>query len=279
MLTTIAMIALGALGIALLLTALLQSRRRRPSSTPTTHQQSDAPQPGADHEITAARTSPAPDGEHSNGTPPRPPDPARVEQVKALQRRLDALGFDPGPLDGHYGPRTTAAVKHLQHHNGFKADGIVGRLTARLLAHNTPQPPTNDRAQRVKTLQHQLTWLGYQPGRADGHYGPQTTQAVKQFQQTHHLPADGIVDHPTASTLKATITQRPSAHRTDRVKTLQHQLQTLGLNPGPIDGRYGPQTTQAVKRFQQTHHLPTNGIIDPHTHHALQHTLQKTPQT
>jgi peptidoglycan hydrolase-like protein with peptidoglycan-binding domain len=32
-----------------------------------------------------------------------------------------------------------------------------------------------------------------------------------------------------------------------------------------IDGRYGPLTTEAVKRFQEAHHLPADGIADPET--------------
>ena len=189
--------------------------------------------------------------------PESPPvDPVRVEQVKALQRQLGVLGFDPGPVDGRYGPQTTDAVKHLQEVSGLRPDGIVGPLTAEVLRHNAPEPPTDDRAERVKALQRQLSWLGFEPGPADGQYGSLTTGAVKRFQEAHDLPVDGIVDRTTADMLRANVAQRPSSDRIDRVKALQRQLQWLGLEPGSIDGRYGPQTTEAVRRFQEAHDLP-----------------------
>lgn len=50
-----------------------------------------------------------------------------------IQRKLKALGFDPGALDGIPGPRTTAAVKAFQIDNRLTVDGIVGPETLRAL--------------------------------------------------------------------------------------------------------------------------------------------------
>jgi peptidoglycan hydrolase-like protein with peptidoglycan-binding domain len=234
--------------------------------------------PGA--EIAAAPVSSVSEGNGSDGAVPQSPpiDPVRVEQVKALQRQLGVLGFDPGPVDGRYGPRTTEAVRHLQEVSGLEPDGIVGPLTAEVLRHHAPEPPANDRAERVKALQRQLSWLGFEPGPADGHYGSLTTGAVKRFQEAYDLPVDGIVDRATADTLRANVAQRPTSDRSDRVKALQRQLQWLGLEPGPIDGRYGPQTTEAVRRFQEANDLRVDGIVDPQTQRALQDSVHKTAQ-
>ncbi|MYZ50401.1 TIGR02594 family protein [Propylenella binzhouense] len=46
-----------------------------------------------------------------------------------IQRRLAALGYDPGPLDGIRGRLTIAAVKRFQTDRGLLADGIAGPLT------------------------------------------------------------------------------------------------------------------------------------------------------
>lgn len=65
------------------------------------------------------------------------------EQVRKLQRQLAAAGFDPGPVDGVYGPLTRGAVERLQRYCGLAADGIAGPLTLQaleLLLPHRPQP-------------------------------------------------------------------------------------------------------------------------------------------
>ena len=49
--------------------------------------------------------------------------------VLDLQRRLFALGFDPGPLDGVWGRRTIAALTAFQRTRGLVPDAIVGPKT------------------------------------------------------------------------------------------------------------------------------------------------------
>lgn len=50
--------------------------------------------------------------------------------LKNYQAKLKRLGFDPGPLDGRRGPKTTAAVKRFQTANPpLVVDGILGRAT------------------------------------------------------------------------------------------------------------------------------------------------------
>jgi peptidoglycan hydrolase-like protein with peptidoglycan-binding domain len=53
--------------------------------------------------------------------------------VRALQLRLRAGGFRPGPIDGLYGPLTQAAVRRFQWRHDVKVDGIVGPQTRKPL--------------------------------------------------------------------------------------------------------------------------------------------------
>jgi hypothetical protein len=54
-------------------------------------------------------------------------------RVLGVQRRLRALGFDPGPLDGKMGPRTRKAIVAYQRARGLSADGRpTGGLLDRL---------------------------------------------------------------------------------------------------------------------------------------------------
>lgn len=54
-----------------------------------------------------------------------------------------------------------------------------------------------------------------------------------------------------------------------RVRVLQRRLAGLGFSPGPIDGRYGPLTAEAVTQFQRTRGLEVDGIAGPQTARAL----------
>jgi Putative peptidoglycan binding domain len=67
-------------------------------------------------------------------------------RVRALQRRLQALGQRPGPVDGHFGRLTEAAVEQLQRDMGLSVDGIVGPQTRRVLRaepRDQPAPRAN----------------------------------------------------------------------------------------------------------------------------------------
>jgi N-acetylmuramoyl-L-alanine amidase len=57
----------------------------------------------------------------------------RGDDVRELQRMLNALGFDAGKEDGIFGSGTTHAVREFQRNVGAKVDGIVGLDTVRSL--------------------------------------------------------------------------------------------------------------------------------------------------
>jgi len=50
----------------------------------------------------------------------------RGDDVADLQRRLAALGFDPGKVDGIFGPDTAACLAEFQRNVGLRVDGIFG---------------------------------------------------------------------------------------------------------------------------------------------------------
>lgn len=45
--------------------------------------------------------------------------------VANTQSSLSRLGYDPGPVDGVLGPRTSAAIREYQYDNGLPLDGQV----------------------------------------------------------------------------------------------------------------------------------------------------------
>lgn len=71
-----------------------------------------------------------------------------------IQRRLAALGFKPGPIDGIRGRLTIAAVKKFQAAHGLKVDGIVGPNTASAMFGTDPAT-----ARRVQASESLTPWL------------------------------------------------------------------------------------------------------------------------
>src|ERR1700751_5359977 len=104
----------------------------------------------------------------------------------------------------------------------------------------------------VRSLQRRLEGQGYSPGPIDGRYGPRTETAVDAFQRARGLRVDGIAGPLTLAALR-TIVLYPGTGYTgagsSEVRGLQRQLRRDGAKPGPIDGRYGPMTEAAVRRF------------------------------
>jgi hypothetical protein len=60
--------------------------------------------------------------------------PDGSEPVRQVQRLLRRLGAEPGPVDGLYGPLTTAAVRRFQATHAVPVDGVVGPQTMGSLA-------------------------------------------------------------------------------------------------------------------------------------------------
>lgn len=57
--------------------------------------------------------------------------------------------------------------------------------------------------------------------------------------------------------------------RGQSVRDVQEALQTHGQPGVAVDGRFGPQTRDAVRAFQREHHLREDGIVGPQTAAAL----------
>lgn len=65
---------------------------------------------------------------------------ARGAGVARLQRALAALGHDPGPADGLFGPATTAALRAFQRAAGLVPDAVAGPATWAEVVRRIPNP-------------------------------------------------------------------------------------------------------------------------------------------
>jgi peptidoglycan hydrolase-like protein with peptidoglycan-binding domain/DNA invertase Pin-like site-specific DNA recombinase len=128
--------------------------------------------------------------------------------VRAVQRTLRSLGWQPGPVDGLYGPRTQAAVTRFQSASGLTADGVVGPGTRQAL-NNAQREPLRRGAgfaqpggsSQVRELQADLRREGLSPGPVDGLFGPRTQAAVERLQRANGVPVSGAATADTRRVL------------------------------------------------------------------------------
>lgn len=122
-----------------------------------------------------------------------------------------------------------------------------------------------NRGERVETVQRLLRSHGYNVT-VDGDYGPQTAQAVREFQQARNLATiDGVVH---ASTWRALIVTVQLGSRGNAVRAVQDELLARGYSI-TVDGDFGPQTQTAVRTYQQRVGLTVDGIVGVNTWNAL----------
>jgi len=123
--------------------------------------------------------------------------------VALLQWDLAYLGWMPRSAvllgDGHFGPRTLAAVRSLQAANGVPATGFYGPLTAAALGRSLARTPSGAvnaglafgvSSAEVTRLQQDLRKLGYME-MVTGYFGPATRDAVRRFQLDHRIDPTG----------------------------------------------------------------------------------------
>ncbi|GBC60909.1 hypothetical protein DENIS_1869 [Desulfonema ishimotonii] len=158
----------------------------------------------------------------------------------------------------------------------------------------------------VKRLQSALIRAGYDLD-ADGQFGRGTEDAVRVFQRTCGLTADGIagpktwqllepfmkapetphepdtddtagespVSYPTLRLRDGSASQSPELR--DDVERLQNALIRAGYDLD-ADGQFGRGTGAAVRAFQRTHGQVADGIVGPKTWQTLE-PFMKAPET
>lgn len=78
----------------------------------------------------------------------------RGDDVGELQALLARIGFDPGRVDGIFGPATARAVEDFQHNSGLSVDGIGGPDTIRALQVLMRQTGTGPGISTLRELEH-----------------------------------------------------------------------------------------------------------------------------
>jgi peptidoglycan hydrolase-like protein with peptidoglycan-binding domain len=162
-----------------------------------------------------------------------------ISTLTDVQKALNTLGFGPVAEDGKLGPQTIAAIRAFQGKNNLVVDGNAGPATKTKLSEaltklassgpatsavlaavnppaadavtgttGTPSPAPAPTVAVVtnKDVQHALNLLGANPPlQEDGVLGPKSVAAIKTFQLTHGLVADGVAGPKTKTGLAAAL--------------------------------------------------------------------------
>ena len=147
--------------------------------------------------------------------------------VKDIQTYLKQQEFYSGSIDGVYGVETSEAVASFQESRNMIADGMVGPKTwaallgtasvtapspstsatvgdlSSYLPSQAPLLTTSSRGRAVRDIQAFLRRRGYYSGSINGFYGPETVEAVLEFQEQMNLNEDGVVRPKTWDAMKS----------------------------------------------------------------------------
>lgn len=124
-----------------------------------------------------------------------------------------------------------------------------------------------DEGPEVVAIQYLLQAEGYALT-ADGTFGPQTRSAVKSFQGSKGLVADGIVGPNTWQALVQDHKVKKGSSG-DAVWAVQHLLKHKHGYAITPDGSFGNQTNAAVRDLQKVYGLTVDGIVGKNTWKAL----------
>jgi lipid-binding SYLF domain-containing protein len=173
-------------------------------------------------------------------------------QVRQVQTALKNRGFDPGPIDGAMGPKTSMAIRNFQSSQGMTASGMMDDQT--LIALQIQTAPATGSTSSSQTSSNLRNYPLPQ----------QENQPPEALPRTEASPSD--------------IGVGPTAFDREDVRQAQMALKNRGFDPGEMNGMISSQTMEAIRQFQRASGLPVNGKLDQQTQAALGITIKGTSQ-
>ncbi len=189
--------------------------------------------------------------------------------VAELQQRLQELGY-LNDVTGTFDENTEAAVKKFQKMNKLPEDGKVGNALREAMYSEEVIANAysfGEESPEILTYQQRLKQLGYLTTEPDGKFGSDTKAAVRRFQESSGLIADGYIGPATKEALMASDAQINALHigaKGDDVTRIQKRLKELKYL-SKVTGYFGTDTDSAVRSFQNTNRLAVDGKVGPQT--------------
>lgn len=232
--------------------------------------------------------------------------------VAIMQSYLNAIrrGMYPSmghlAVDGKFGSATESTVIQYQKLSGLKADGMIGQITWDSIVKDYGSLPVPDPDKYpgyvlksgsvgadVANMQNKLNkistvYAGINGQAVDGKYGRNMSDAVRRFQKSFDLTADGqigqltwnkiisvyngvVADSPLKVSTAYTGQNYARGSRGDTVRSIQSYLNRIAAfysydwAPLAVDGIFGRSTKQVVRLFQAKYQLKADGIVGKDT--------------
>jgi len=175
-------------------------------------------------------------------------------RIAQIQHALKNFGYDPGSIDGRLGKNTRKAIKEFQIAKGIAPTGRIESRTYFELLENP----------NIETKKTKDTVLA-EKQKVDLELKDVTLEniASKENKTIENPPETTVQLQP--ETIHSKLVKKSKTERELDLKYLQSVLKRLGFYKGKIDGIFGKNTRVAVKKYQKTHGLKTDGILGAKT--------------
>jgi len=177
----------------------------------------------------------------------------RSTAIELISNTLLRLGFLTTPSD-IFDEKLTQGIKAFQQERGLTATGVINEITARsleearfklgdrVLSFNSSSLMRGD---DVSNLQDRLIQMGFNCGKVDGIYGANTERAVKEFQKSVGIAADGKCGPATLISLMRLVKTVSGGAPNQLRETVKHSVRSPALANKVIviDPSWGGQFT------------------------------------
>ena len=177
----------------------------------------------------------------------------RSTAIELISNTLLRLGFITTPSD-IFDEKLTQGIKAFQQERGLTATGVINEITARsleearfklgdrVLSFNSSSLMRGD---DVSNLQDRLIQMGFNCGKVDGIYGANTERAVKEFQKSVGIAADGKCGPATLISLMRLVKTVSGGAPNQLRETVKHSVRSPALANKVIviDPSWGGQFT------------------------------------
>ncbi len=212
-----------------------------------------------------------------------------VGHIREIEGLLSQLGFSPGPQDGQWDSRTTAAARRFGRSRNM-SDSVwlrSGRVQGGILINqlllaqrNTPNDGSTIETQtsaigfvesdqpstrQIRQIEGLLDRIGQNPGPRDGRWDVLSQAAVRRFAGSRDITDVVFHENGKINRIALMVNLRLAEREigsggqsapmqshglhTEDIRKIETLLAQLGHNPGAVDGIWGASTLAATRRF------------------------------